>query len=150
MTKEGMTLDETICHIEKVVEEQEELYGLCGLDSSHCDGTKDCKVLKNGENKGCIKGAKEYKQLAEWLKELKQLKEQQTCDDCISRQAVLEAFWNLNVELRPSAINAITDMIKSIPSVTSQPKIEKEKPCEMTIEEYRERMIQALMQTQMN
>lgn len=49
----------------------------------------------------------------------------ESCDDCISRQAVLEAFWNLDVELRPSAINAITDMIKSMPSVTPQPKMEK-------------------------
>ena len=49
-----MTLDETICHIKKVVEEKEELYGLCGLDSDYCDGTKDCKVLKNGENKGVV------------------------------------------------------------------------------------------------
>ena len=139
----GMTLDETICYIKKVAEEKEELYGLCGLDSDYCDGTKDCKVLKNGENKGCIKGVKECKQLAEWLEELKQLREQQTYDDYISRQAVIEAFCNLDVELRPSAIDAITDMIKSIPSVAPQPKMEKGKPCEMTVEEYRERMIQA-------
>lgn len=54
-------------------------------DAFHCDGTKDCKILKNGENKGCQKCAKEHRQLEEWLKELKWLREQTRwipCEDC--------------------------------------------------------------------
>ena len=37
----------------------------------HCNGTKDCRVLKNGKNKGCKKCAEEHRQLVEWLEELK-------------------------------------------------------------------------------
>lgn len=73
-----MTLDEAIKHIEEMEEEQEELYRLCPASESifHCDGTKNCKSLKNGENKGCLKCAEEYRQLAEWLKDYKRLLEQ--------------------------------------------------------------------------
>ena len=39
-------------------------------------------------------------------------------DDLISRQAVLDAFWKLNVELRPNAIDAILNMVNDMPSVT--------------------------------
>ena len=74
-----MTLDEAIKHEDELAEYQKELYRLCPASESeifHCDGTKDCKTLKNGENKGCQKCAEEHKHLAEWLKELKQLREQ--------------------------------------------------------------------------
>ena len=86
-----MTLDEAIKHAEEMAEEQEELYGLCPVsDMQFCDGRSDCTTLKNGKDKGCLKCAKKYRQLAEWLKDYKRLLEQQSCDDCISRQAVLE------------------------------------------------------------
>lgn len=55
----------------------------------------------------------------EWLKELKAYREQS--GDAISRQAVLDAFWKLNVELRPNAIDAILNMVNTMPSVTPQP-----------------------------
>ena len=72
-----MTLDEAIKHAEEVAKEQKKLYGLCpASDSNRCDGTKDCIALKNGKNKGCLKCAEEHLQLAEWLKELKRLREQ--------------------------------------------------------------------------
>lgn len=73
-----MTIDEAIKHAEEVAREQEELYRLCPASESeifHCDGTKDCKTLKNGKNKGCQKCAEEHRQLAEWLKELKAQRE---------------------------------------------------------------------------
>lgn len=85
-----MTIGEAIRHCEEVAEEQEKLYRICPAsesDMSHCDGTKDCRTLKNGKNKGCQKCAAEHRQLANWLKELKQLREQEPCDDCVSRQA---------------------------------------------------------------
>ena len=72
-----MTLDEAITLIEEKAEENKELYRLCPASESelfHCDGTKDCKALENGKNKGCQKCAKELLQLAQWLKELKQYK----------------------------------------------------------------------------
>lgn len=36
-------------------------------------------------------------------------------DDLISRQAAIDSFWELDVEIRPSAINAIIDMIRTLP-----------------------------------
>ena len=71
-----MTLDEAIRHCEEVIKEQERLYNLCPISGSeilHCHGDKDCRSLKNGKDKGCVKCAKEHRQLAEWLKELKKL-----------------------------------------------------------------------------
>ena len=35
--------------------------------------------MKNGKNKGCQKRAKGWHQLVDWLKELKQLREQASC-----------------------------------------------------------------------
>lgn len=55
--------------------------------------------------------------------------EQQTCEDCISRQAVLDSFWKLDTELRPSAIDAIVNMINNLPSVTQKEKIGHCKEC---------------------
>jgi len=37
-----------------------------------------------------------------------------TSEDCISRQAIIDAFWKLDIELRPSAIDTIINMIKSM------------------------------------
>lgn len=49
--------------------------------------------------------------------------EQEPCGDAISRQAVLDAFWKLNVELRPGTIDAILNMINGMPPVNPQQKI---------------------------
>lgn len=37
-------------------------------------------------------------------------------NDLIERQALIDAFWELDVEIRPLAINAIIDMIRTLPS----------------------------------
>jgi DNA-directed RNA polymerase subunit RPC12/RpoP len=54
----------------------------------------------------------------------------QSCEDAISRQAVLDAFWKLDVEIRPSAIDAITKMINDISPVTPQQKVGRWIPIE--------------------
>ena len=69
------SLDEMIEYCEAEAKKREKLYEICPASESelfHCDGTEDCKTLKNGRNKGCQKCAKEYRQLAEWLRELKE------------------------------------------------------------------------------
>lgn len=51
--------------------------------------------------------------------------------DCISRQvgdtifreAAIDAFWKLDAELRPSAIDAVLDMLKNLPA--AQPETAK-------------------------
>ena len=66
-----LTLDEVIKHYLEAAEEQSGLYSLCPCP---CDGTKNCMCLKNGKDMGCTKLAAEYRQLAEWLTELKEAK----------------------------------------------------------------------------
>ena len=94
-----MTLEEAIKHAEEVAKEQEELYRLCPASESEisrCDGTKDCKTLKSGKNKGCQKCAKEHRQLAKWLKDYKRLLEQESIFDKI--KAEIEQLRNLKAE----------------------------------------------------
>ena len=55
-----MTLDEAIKHCEEVAEKQENKFSISG------------EFL--GNNADCKKCAKEHRQLAEWLKELKELR----------------------------------------------------------------------------
>lgn len=54
-----MTLDEAIKHAEEVAEENE----------------KNAKSINNIYKKSCLECAKEHRQLAEWLKELKDYRE---------------------------------------------------------------------------
>lgn len=49
-------------------------------------------------------------------------KEYDPSGDLISRQAVQDAFWKLDIELRPSAIDAILNMVNGMPSVKQEPK----------------------------
>ena len=64
-----MTIDAAIKCCESMAEEQSRLYSLCPCP---CDGTQDCICLKNGKDVGCTKSALEYRQLAEWLRDLKE------------------------------------------------------------------------------
>ena len=45
---------------------------------------------------GNLQGCLDFRQLAEWLKDYKRLKEQEPCEDAISRQAVLDTISELN------------------------------------------------------
>ena len=69
-----MTIDEAIAHAREVAEEQRELFRLCPYPSQECNGADICKCLKN-KHDGCIKCAEEHEQLAEWLEELKAIKD---------------------------------------------------------------------------
>lgn len=48
--------------------------------------------------------------------------EQEPCEDCISRQAVIDAMFGLCDDGENPHIDAIADTIERIPSVTPQPK----------------------------
>lgn len=43
-------------------------------------------------------------------------------DDVIYRQAAIDGFWSLDVELRPSAINAILNMLNDLPPAQPERK----------------------------
>ena len=45
----------------------------------------------------------------------------------INREAAIEAFWKLDVEIRPSVIDAIIKMLKQLPP--AQPEIVRYKDC---------------------
>jgi hypothetical protein len=87
----GMTLDEAIKHAEEVMVEN--------LEKSKCRNASDTIAIKCGE---C---AEEHRQLAEWLKELKQLREQTRWIPVSSgklpeiHQDVLLSLRNLDVEV---------------------------------------------------
>ena len=66
-----ITLEEAIKRYEEEARENRELYSLCPYP---CSGTGDCKCLEYGKDRGCLKLAIEYGQLADWLKELMELK----------------------------------------------------------------------------
>lgn len=70
-----LTLDEAIKHCLEAAEEQSKLYSQCPLS---CNGMKDCLCLEHGKGKGCVRLADNYKQLAEWLTELKELRSLKT------------------------------------------------------------------------
>ena len=42
--------------------------------------------------------------------------------DLIERQVAIDAFWKLDAELRPSTIDAVLDMLKSLPSAQPERK----------------------------
>lgn len=116
-----MTIEDAIQHCEEVAKEKEELWRICPASESElflCDGSKDCTTLANGKDKGCLKRAAEYRQLAEWLKDYKRLLEQEPCRDAISRddairiaeQGQIQGFeWELR-------------NLVALPSVNPQPK----------------------------
>lgn len=75
-----MTLDEAIKHCEEVAEELRNV-DMGELDALYCGDTEYIEARKND----CIECAREHKQLAEWLKELKQLREQTRWIPCSER-----------------------------------------------------------------
>ena len=58
-----MTLDEAIAHAREVATEQKRRSGECVINDNECD-----------KFSACIKCAEEHEQLAEWLEELKELR----------------------------------------------------------------------------
>ena len=67
-----MTLDEAIEHAKDKAQELYNTYAICGWsDEGSCDGKSDCRVLKHGKDKGCLKCCEEHDQLASWLEELR-------------------------------------------------------------------------------
>ena len=119
-----MTLEEAIKHAEEKAEElrnEAEHYEIAGVNVY-----------------GCEECAKEQDQLAEWLRDYKRLKEQEPCDDTISRQDALRAFmYATNGERLPDYdcdnypvtydLRCIKKTLRALPS--AQPEIIRCKDC---------------------
>lgn len=113
-----MTIDEAIRHAEEVANKCEFDTDL-GMGNHFIDRSGVADEIKCGE---------EHRQLAEWLKDYKRLKEQEPCDvpdindgDMISRQAVLDIIQNSILDLEYKSENAeMCSLIKQLPSVKLQ------------------------------
>ena len=97
---EFMTLDEAIIHAREVASEQKIRSGACVQNDSECDKFSTC-----------LKCAEEHDQLAEWLEELKFLKQW--------KSDIMDSFCKYDVssfeELVTNARNkAIDDFVKKI------------------------------------
>ena len=97
---EFMTLDEAIIHAREVASEQKIRSGACVQNDSECDKFSTC-----------LKCAEEHDQLAEWLEELKFLKQW--------KSDIMDSFCKYDVssfeELVANARNkAIDDFVKEI------------------------------------
>ena len=85
-----ITLDEAIKHCEEVVEEQEKV-----AKEWHENQIRKCNLIPFAEmdythENECKECAEEHRQLAEWLKELKQLREQTSWIPMIRRESTDE------------------------------------------------------------
>ena len=130
-----MTLDEAIKRCEEISSNAYVYEGIMVVNQiiKHNHRAKYQEELIN-ECKECTE---EHRQLAEWLKELKQLKEQEPCEDAISRQDLLKAVstWDkfgcdADTKLVPYQdhyipyihYDDVVKCIKGMSSVTPQPK----------------------------
>ena len=104
-----LSIDEAIEHAREVAEEQRELFRLCPYPSQECNGADICKCLKN-KHDGCIKCAKEHEQLAEWLEELKALREEKS-DFQIMAKDIAEGNYEMGME---KGYNKAIDDAKSV------------------------------------
>ena len=112
-----MTIDEAIRHCVEVAEEQEELYRICPASESemyHCNGTKDCRILKNGKNKGCQKCAEEHRQLAEWLEELKDYRDKNKMVVRVDVDSIKDKIEELSKYAESQYDKAIDDHVASV------------------------------------
>lgn len=100
-----MTLDEAIIHCEEVAKLKEQLaFDLATTFNRETVNSKECKRY-----------AEDYRQLAEWLKDYKRLKEQDLCEDCISRKMAIDTC--LNIYFNGYKEKDLLQDIKKLPSV---------------------------------
>ena len=75
---------------------------------------------------GNLQGCLEFRQLAEWLKDYERLLEQQSCDDAISRQSVLDDIARIGLwKSEPKEVQAVAECLRAVEAlapVTPQPK----------------------------
>ena len=82
-----MTIDEAIAHAREVAEGQKRRSGICVQNDSECD-----------KFSACLKCAEEHEQLAEWLEELKALREEKS-DFLIFAKDIAEANYEMGMEI---------------------------------------------------
>lgn len=116
-----MTLDEAIKHYKEVAEELRNV-DMGELDALYCGDTECIEARKND----CIECAREHEQLAEWLTELKQFKEQESCEDVISRSYALNVINLMKANIEAGGYEAYSqlfDRFDNVPPATPKRKV---------------------------
>lgn len=123
-----MTIDEAIKHCEEIATDQDKLSKRCDDASGYSRSHN--KSIRTNDAKKHEKCGQDFRQLAEWLRELKTYKEQEPCEDAISREATIK-YLNINMawydedgEIADSEekIKAITDLVNGVPPCTPKQK----------------------------
>ena len=94
-----MTIDEAIAHAREVANTQKGKSGICLQNGLECEHFSDC-----------LKCAEEHEQLAEWLEELKALREEKS-DFQIFAKDIAEANYEMGME---SGYNKAIDDCKEL------------------------------------
>ena len=116
-----MTLDETIKYAEEVAEKNENNAQIWHKQTENrlvdfCD-----RAIQEENN--CIKCAKEHRQLAEWLEDYKRLKEQESCEDTVNRQSVLDINFKQIILTTANPAEMIRQKVKALPPATPKRKV---------------------------
>lgn len=111
-----LDLESAIKHCEEVAEKLEKQ-----VKPYQCESVnKKLYEVNKKEWDSCLKCAKEHRQLARWLEELKVLKEQAS-GDCISRKATLKAFFDyVGSGTRTNDYDDLCIIVSNMPPVTPQ------------------------------
>ena len=103
------SIDEAIAHERDVANEQKRRSGICIQNDSECDKFSDC-----------LKCAEEHEQLADWLEELKFLKQwKQDIMDSFCKYDV-NSFEELVANTRNKAINDLVKFANTMPTVEEE------------------------------
>ena len=104
-----LSIDEAIAHARDVANEQKRRSGICIQNDSECDKFSDC-----------LKCAEEHEQLAEWLEELKFLKQwKQDIMDSFCKYDV-NSFEELVANTRNKAIDDFVKFANTMPTVETE------------------------------
>ena len=93
-----MTIDEAIAHAKEVANEQKRRSGICVQNNSECD-----------KFSACLKCSKEHEQLAEWLEELKILREEKSEFQIIAKDI---AEYNYEMGMENGYNKAVDDLLE--------------------------------------
>ena len=93
-----MSIDEAIVHAREVASEQKRRSGICVQNNSECD-----------KFSACLKCSEEHEQLAEWLEELKILREEKSEFQIIAKDI---AEYNYEMGMENGYNKAVDDLLE--------------------------------------
>jgi len=128
-----MTLESVINHCEKIAEVNAGQY-------KNCPVIYDTYDTNSNRNQTAGECAEEYQHIVEWLKDYKRLKEQESCEDCVSRKAVLDLVVTNHTELNGINVVMYSPLCKDIKQLSPVPL----KPKSDVLDKIRTELIQSI------